>query len=44
MTHLLRGKQAGIQNDLSVGITPEMFMVDDVSQPYAQGGNPVGAG
>lgn len=30
MTHLLRGKQAGIQNDLSVGLTPYLFMLDDV--------------
>ncbi|WPG97877.1 Hypothetical protein R9X50_00065900 [Acrodontium crateriforme] len=30
MTHLLRGKQAGIQHDLSAGITPELFAIDDV--------------
>ncbi|KIW00842.1 uncharacterized protein PV09_07602 [Verruconis gallopava] len=32
MTHLLRGKQAGIQNDLSLGITPDQFVVDDISR------------
>ena len=31
MAHFLRGKQAGIQIDLSTGITPEFFAVDDVS-------------
>jgi hypothetical protein len=30
MAHLFRGKQAGIQNDLSVGISPEVFMLDEV--------------
>lgn len=43
MTHLLRGKQAGIQNDLSLGITPEQFMIDDVSA-VSPCGNPVGHG
>jgi hypothetical protein len=33
MAHLLRGKQAGVQKDLSPGITPEFFAVDDVRQP-----------
>jgi hypothetical protein len=33
MAHLLRGKQAGIQKDLSAGITPEFFAVDNVRQP-----------
>jgi len=28
--HFLRGKQAGIQNDLSFGVTPGIFMLDDV--------------
>jgi hypothetical protein len=32
MAHLLRGKQAGIQHDLSAGINPEFFILDDVSQ------------
>jgi hypothetical protein len=40
MTHLLRGKQAGIQNDLSLGIAPELFVIDDVRQPLLSG-NPV---
>ena len=30
MAHLLRGKQAGVQKDLSLGITPEFFALDDV--------------
>src|SRR5207302_1599218 len=30
MAHLLRGKQAGIQNDLSAGLGPDLFVVDDV--------------
>jgi syntaxin-binding protein 5 len=30
MAHLLRGKQAGIQNDLSAGLVPELFAIDDV--------------
>lgn len=30
MAHLLRGKQAGIQNDLSAGLTPDHFQIDDV--------------
>jgi hypothetical protein len=30
MAHLLRGKQAGIQNDLSLGVTPDLFVIDDV--------------
>ncbi|TKX24672.1 lethal giant larvae-like protein [Elsinoe australis] len=32
MTHLLRGKQAGIQNDLSAGITSTIFAVDDLAR------------
>ena len=32
MAHLLRGKQAGVQRDLSSGITPEFFALDDVRQ------------
>ncbi|KAF2766972.1 hypothetical protein EJ03DRAFT_376561 [Teratosphaeria nubilosa] len=32
MAHLLRGKQAGIQNDLSLGLTPDLFNVDDLSR------------
>ena len=35
MAHFLRGKQAGIQNDLSAGLGPEVFILDDVSfSPY----------
>lgn len=30
MAHLLRGKQAGIQNDLSAGVLPDVFAIDDV--------------
>jgi len=30
MASLLRGKQAGIQNDFSVGLSPELFVLDDV--------------
>ena len=29
MTSFLRGKQAGIQNDLSTGILPGLFAPDD---------------
>lgn len=32
MTHLLRGKQAGIQNDFSAGITPEFVALDDINR------------
>ncbi|KIY02561.1 uncharacterized protein Z520_01026 [Fonsecaea multimorphosa CBS 102226] len=32
MAHFLRGKQAGIQNDLSLGVTPESFMLDDFAR------------
>lgn len=35
MTHLLRGKQTGVQSDLSQGIAPESFVLDDVS-PISQ--------
>lgn len=28
MAHLLRGKQAGIANDLSAGLTPDLFVLD----------------
>lgn len=35
MTHLIRGKQAGVQNDLSAGILPEFFAADQVMyNPY----------
>lgn len=30
MAHLLRGKQAGVSRDLSGGIGPQDFAVDDV--------------
>ncbi|KAI9772773.1 MAG: hypothetical protein M1839_002318 [Geoglossum umbratile] len=32
MAHFLRGKQAGIQNDLSAGLGPEVFILDDISR------------
>ena len=32
MAHLLRGKQAGIQNDLSAGITSDIFAIDDLDR------------
>ncbi|KAK4549290.1 hypothetical protein LTR36_007749 [Oleoguttula mirabilis] len=32
MAHLLRGKQAGIQNDLSAGITSDLFNIDDIAR------------
>ncbi|KAI7364393.1 snare-dependent exocytosis protein-like protein [Hortaea werneckii] len=32
MTHLLRGKQSGIQNDLSAGLTQELFIPDHLSR------------
>ncbi|KIW69668.1 hypothetical protein PV04_05532 [Phialophora macrospora] len=32
MAHFLRGKQAGIQGDLSTGVTPEAFMLDDFAR------------
>lgn len=34
MAHLLRGKQVGIQNDLSAGLAPDFFAVDDVGYPH----------
>jgi hypothetical protein len=33
MAHLLRGKQTGIQKDLSAGVTPEFFAIDNVRRP-----------
>lgn len=30
MTHLLRGKQAGIKTDLSAGLDAEYFAIDQV--------------
>jgi WD40 repeat protein len=32
MAHLLRGKQAGIQNDLSAGLTNDLFVFDDLAR------------
>ncbi|KAF2660712.1 hypothetical protein K491DRAFT_588766 [Lophiostoma macrostomum CBS 122681] len=32
MAHLLRGKQAGVPNDLSTGLGPDLFVLDHVSQ------------
>lgn len=36
MASLLRGKQVGIQNDLSAGIMPEFFAIDDVRFPLLE--------
>jgi hypothetical protein len=30
MAQFLRGKQAGIQKDLSEGLSPDLFLLDDV--------------
>jgi hypothetical protein len=30
MAHFLRGKQAGVQKDLSQGLSPDLFGIDDV--------------
>lgn len=30
MAQFLRGKQAGIQKDLSEGLSPDLFVLDDV--------------
>jgi hypothetical protein len=35
MAHLLRGKQAGVQNDLSAGLGPDLFVIDDVRIPFS---------
>ncbi|KAK4942485.1 Lethal(2) giant larvae sro7 [Elasticomyces elasticus] len=32
MAHLFRGKQAGIAHDLSIGISPEVFMLDEFAR------------
>jgi hypothetical protein len=32
MAHLLRGKQAGVHNDLSTGLGPDLFVLDDVNR------------
>lgn len=32
MATFLRGKQAGVQSDLSHGVSSEFFMLDDVSK------------
>ncbi|KAI9871001.1 MAG: hypothetical protein M1830_003542, partial [Pleopsidium flavum] len=32
MAHFLRGKQAGIQHDLSAGLAPELFALDDFAR------------
>lgn len=32
MAHLLRGKQAGISNDLSAGLIPDIFNIDDLAR------------
>lgn len=34
MAHFLRGKQAGVQGDLSDGIIPELFLLDDVRPDF----------
>ena len=31
MAQFIRGKQSGIQGDLSAGIHPDVFILDDVS-------------
>ena len=33
MAGFLRGKQAGIQRDLSAGLEPELFVIDEVDKP-----------
>ncbi|KAH0537260.1 hypothetical protein FGG08_005922 [Glutinoglossum americanum] len=38
MAHFLRGKQAGIQNDLSAGLGPEVFILDDSLDQIARYG------
>jgi hypothetical protein len=35
MAHLLRGKQAGVHNDLSAGLGPDLFVLDYVGSSYA---------
>lgn len=35
MAHFLRGKQAGVQGDLSYGVAPDLFLLDDVSRLLA---------
>ncbi|KAI9680137.1 MAG: hypothetical protein M1829_001374 [Trizodia sp. TS-e1964] len=32
MSHFLRGKQAGVQTDLSAGLFPDIFAIDDVAR------------
>ncbi|KAL1953139.1 hypothetical protein VTO42DRAFT_3553 [Malbranchea cinnamomea] len=32
MAHFLRGKQAGVPNDLSLGLSPEQFVLDEVAR------------
>ena len=32
MTSLLRGKQSGIQNDLSAGLDASFFKIDDIAR------------
>lgn len=34
MAHLLRSKQAGVQNDLSASLAPDVFVVDDVRRSH----------
>lgn len=36
MAHFLRGKQAGVQSDLSNGIAADFFVLDDVCHLQAQ--------
>lgn len=31
MAGFLRGKQAGVQRDLSAGLDPDLFVIDEVS-------------
>ncbi|KAJ9658926.1 Lethal(2) giant larvae sro7 [Coniosporium apollinis] len=32
MAHLLRGKQAGVQSDLSAGLSPDLFAIDEINR------------
>ncbi|KAI9798588.1 MAG: hypothetical protein M1833_004725 [Piccolia ochrophora] len=32
MAHFMRGKQAGVGNDLSAGLIPELFVLDDIAR------------
>ena len=34
MAHLVRGKQAGVQNDFSSNVQADIFAIDDVGLPH----------